>query len=297
MKLKENESLRPDVVIIGSGLVGCMTAKHIRSKGLTTMIIDMKHPMAASKCCFGNFKEGWINESIKPEFGDGLALLNKYTGGIKEITLFNVKKEREDDFFIADFEKILDETVCIGEVVSIKNNIVSYITAGANMRAIAKKAVIVCAGAFTQEILENSGYDNAPKLDKLYGATIHVNMNIEENRITEWSPYKQSVLLKRGKGFVFGDGFTVKNPTVKDPRVKKGSERLQVHMNELVGITVPNDKIQEVREGYRPYLKKGTKNFVNQHDDRLFSATGGAKNTMILCGHMAKQVWEKIKNS
>ena len=284
-----------DVIIIGGGLVGCMTAKYLRSKGLTIKIIDSGHPLAASKCCFGNFKEGWINESIRHEFEDGLSLLNKYSGGLKEITLFNVKKEKEEEFWIADYRKILDETICVGEVVGIKNKTIEYISAGENFKETAKEAIIVCVGAFTQELLEQCGYKNAPKMDRLYGATIHVDMKIEENRITEWCPYKQSVLLKRDNGFVFGDGFTVKNPKPKDDRIKDGSERLQKHMNELVGITVPNDKIKEVREGYRPYLQKGTKNFVNKHDKNLFSATGGAKNTLILCGHMAKQVWKQIQ--
>jgi hypothetical protein len=93
---------------------------------------------------------------------------------------------------------------------------------------------------------------------------------------------------------LFGDGSTVKNPKKMDPRVGMASERLLTHLNDITGTNIDNDKIVAVNEGYRPYLPKGESRFVRKHDEKLYSATGGAKSTTILCGHMAKQVMKKI---
>ncbi len=141
------------------------------------------------------------------------------------------------------------------------------------------------------------GYDeNLPVVDKQWGITYMVDMKVDHSRISQWAPYRQNVLLKLGKKkFIFGDGVTVKNPKEGDVRIEPAEKRAKMHLNETTFMTVPKKKIT-VLKGYRPYLGKGgSGKFVNQHDEALFSATGGAKNSTILCGHIAKQLWRKLK--
>jgi glycine/D-amino acid oxidase-like deaminating enzyme len=290
------EIVKTQVVIIGAGLVGSLTAKVLREAGYDSLILDMEHPYAASKCSFGIWKDGWVNDAIRKEYEAGMSTLEKYAGEREVLELFNMKKEKIDEFYYINPAKVLNEEFLPAEVLSVENNKVKFVMEGQKYMAKATVAVVVCAGAFTQELLENSGYKNAPQMDKLWGATMDVDMEIEESRIMEWAPYKQCILYKtNGKKFVFGDGATVKNPQENDPRVKKASARLQEHLDMVTQIKVPNEKIRSVKQGYRPYLKKGTPKFINKHDKRLFSATGGAKNTTILCGFMAQEVLKQIK--
>ena len=123
-----------------------------------------------------------------------------------------------------------------------------------------------------------------------------VDAEVEENRIREWAPYRQCVLIRHLEGFSFGDGCAVKNPKSRhDERVGKASTRILKNLHDTLGTSVDPDKITEVREGYRPYLRKGSPSFVVKHNDWLFSATGGAKNSTILCGHIALSLYSLLQ--
>lgn len=286
----------PDVIIVGSGLFGSMTAKYLRKKGLEVMIIDNVNPMAASKCSFGVWKEGWINKTIKEEVEISMPILKKYYE-IVEKPFFNMDKNVEEMMSYLDCLQILYERQVFNyNVADVKNNkvlITGNNTDGGGWLE-ANKAVIVCAGVWTPELLK-SYKKSLPKIDRLWGATLEFNQKIDISRFGQWAPYKQNVLLKMSeKKFVFGDGATVKNPKENDERVSFASNRLLTHAHDVIGSLNP-DNIKRVNEGYRPYLTKGSKGFVMKHDKNLFSATGGAKNSTILCGFIAKQIFRNIK--
>lgn len=282
--------MKADVIIIGAGLFGSMTAKYMRKHGYTTLIIDNQNPMAASKCSFGVWKEGWVNKVIKKEVEEGLELLEEFAGGISMKDFFNMDKEVVEKMFYVDCSNILNEKSIDEKVTNIKNN---KVTTDKNTHT-ATKAVIVCAGVWTPELLK--GYSNVPKIDVYWGATLDYSQKIDTSRYTTWAPYKQSVLLKvNDKKFVFGDGATVKNPSTSDPRVETASTRLVQHASDVIGSS-DTSLITAVNEGYRPYLAKGFGSMVNKHDKNLFSATGGAKNSTILCGWIAKQLLQMVKD-
>lgn len=279
--------MKSDIIIIGAGLFGSMTAKYMKKKGLNVILIDCEQEMAASKCSFGVWKEGWINKTIKTEVAEGLPLLEEFAG-IKKEEFFNMDKEILEPMFYVDCRKILNEKYLKETVVSIKNNIVKT-NKGEHTST---KAVIVCAGVWTPELLK--GYKNVPKVDIAWGATMDYSQNIDSSRYKTWAPYRQSILLKVDeKKFVFGDGATVKNPKTEDPRIEAASTRLVLHAADVIGSS-DISKITSVKEGYRPYLAKGFGSMVNQHDSKLFSATGGAKNSTILCGWVAKSLYSLV---
>lgn len=286
--------MKSDVIIIGSGLIGSMAAKYLRKQGLVVLIIDSKEPMAASKCSFGIWKDGWIGDKIKEQALNGMDLLEEVCNGIYEEKFIDMKKGVELIMSRVDCKLIIEQPDIPAKVLMIKNKDVLVEIDGEEFTLTADKAVIIAAGAYTDMILKASEY-KIRHIDRYWGATLNVNMNIEESRIKEWAPYKQSVLLKTNyTGFVFGDGASVKNPKMDDKRIEFVSDRLIVHMNEVAGANIPNDRITAVNEGWRPYLSKDEIEHVKQHDKNLFSATGGAKNTTILCGHIAKQIHSKL---
>jgi len=290
---------KPDVIIIGAGLFGSMTAKYLKKKGMSVSIIDDVHPMAASKCSMGVWKSGWINKVIQEEAEQGMPLLDEVCGGIQELEFMNMDKWEVETFEHVDCSLIINEKFIKGKVFGITDNGVNFTDLYGEKRTMwANKAVVVCAGSWTGHILKESGYkDNLPAVDRYWGANFVVDMSVDVSRVQTWAPYKQNVLLKLSDSqFIFGDGATVKNPKDDDDRVDKVSRRLEQHLNEIAGITVPKQKIVEIRQGYRPYLNKnGSGRFVNRHDDRLLSATGGAKNSTILCGHIALELYKSIK--
>lgn len=286
--------MKSDVIIIGAGLVGSMTARYLNKKGYSTTIIDREDVYAASKCSFGVFKDGWVNENIRDFVDEGVSFLEKVCGKVEEIPFFDMKREIESPMKYVDCNKILMTEYIKGDVDKVKDN---KVWLGDGTKFVAKKAVVIAAGAFTDKLLVRSNYGSIRNIDSYWGATLDVNLKIDENRIMEWAPYKQCVLVRNGKGFVFGDGASVKNPKSADPRIEKVSIRLIQHLNDTVGSNVNNDNITSLKEGLRPYLPKGQYEYAVKHDDRLISVTGGAKNTTILCAHMAKQVYKLIKQS
>lgn len=286
-----------DVIIIGNGLIGSMAAKHFRNNGYEVGIIDSTKPMAASKCSFGVWKDGWVSDKIKQKVEDGKDLLEAVCDGIDEVEFFDTKKEVIVKMSRVDCSKIIEAADIPGDVIAVKDKTVIFMLDGEKFELTAKKAVIIAAGGYTDYILASSKYP-VIGIDQYWGATLNVKIPIDQSRIFEWAPYKQSVLLQTNFGFVFGDGASVKNPKPSDKRIEKVSDRLLVHMNDIVGTTVNNDKIIAVNEGWRPYLPASKTEHVNKHDKNLFSATGGAKNTTILCGAIAKELFTLvIKNS
>lgn len=293
---------KSDVVIIGAGLFGSMTARYFRMRGLSAYVIDSKDIMAASKCSFGVWKDTWVNAVIHGEAQNGTELLQKIAG-IEEIDVYNLNKSCVDKFKRADCSKILldfdrDDDVEMGVVERIEARTVFYRTSKGEKSITARKAVIVAAGSWTPNVLalaRDVDPETVPRLDNLYGAVLNISSrHLDGHKIKDWAPYRQSVLLQdTATNYVFGDGATVKNPKMDDERVLRLQKRCIDHLKDITG-----DKkftVQDIKEGFRPYLQKGSPSFINQHSEYLWSATGGAKNSTILCGHIALQLHYEIQ--
>lgn len=315
--------MKTDVLIIGSGLIGSMTAKYLRDvRHMEVVMVDQKHPMGGSKCSFGVWKEGWVNKVIQDEYKDGLDLLDTFTGGVKEEeflikpkpynmrSMGSAKYEvdptiKKETFKRVDCSLILNEEFIEGTVLNIDKNRVTILKAGKEKEKVlvVAKHIVIAAGVWTTDILiENGLMNNLPYLDQIWGSVFKLKASsgqpLPQSQVREWSPYKQSVFVNMGNGrAMFGDGATLKNVKADDVRISPVSDRILMHMRELIGDKYVGN-VTEILEGYRPYLNKKktmTGKFVNQHSEWVISATGGAKNSTILCGHMAKEVWKLIK--
>lgn len=295
--------MKVDVIIIGSGLFGSMTSKYLQSKGIDTLVIDSNKVYAASKCSFGVWKDGWIGEHIKTQVKESLPVLQQFVD-INEIDYYNADKDVVDKMFKIDCSLILNEQqkdhYLDMEVDKIGPDYV-ILTNGVTIKA--NKAVIVAAGAYTDDLLFKSGYPMI-NIDKQWGAILEAKSILTKDTIySTWAPYKQSILLKTSdKSFLFGDGATVKNPVANDKRLDFVESRLIEHAVSAYNIGTGGDStdlvfnsITEIKRGYRPYLPKGRHDFVQKHDTKLYTATGGAKSSTILSGYIAKTIFNLIK--
>lgn len=309
--------MKTDVLIIGAGLIGSMTAKLLRSKGMGVVIVDEQNPMSASKCSFGIWKDSWVNKIIKKEYMEGIPLLEKFAGGIEEIDfivrpkpyktrsmidkyVIDKTKVSKEKFKRVDCSLILNEEFIEASVLTIDKNRTTIVKKDGTKELIIAKQIVIAAGVWTTDILIQNGLmDNLPYLDFQWGSIFKLK-GLElpsDNQMAEWAPYKQSVYLKTAKNkALFGDGITIKNPKKNDERIKVNSDRILLHMQELLGTKKHNGNIVDILEGYRPYLRKNSSSFefVNRHSEFVLSATGGAKNSTILCGHMAKSILREI---
>lgn len=281
-------NMKKDIIIIGCGLFGSVTAKYLRDKGMNVLTIDNESPLAASKCSFGLWRDGWI-EKIKSKASVGISVLKKYAK-VEKKELFDPFKEKIVDFHYIDCDQLLEEPDMKATVHNVHNNTV-YLTDNTKIKA---DIIIIAAGYYTNEILFKSDLETR-KLDGLWGATMDVDLDIDSDRLWEWAPYKQAMILKKEGYFMFGDGSTVKNPAkMTDARIKSTSERLQQHLNTLCGANIDNQNIIRVREGMRPKLSNPDEDYIKKHTDSIYSVTGGGKNSTVLSGYVAQELYKLI---
>lgn len=277
-----------DIIIVGAGLFGSMITTFFQKKGLSTLTISNGNDMSGSKCSAGIFRESFINKSILEKAKIGISILEK-TVSIDEVS-FGAKEK----FNIVLPDKILlpQSQILSDTVLSVKNDAVILLNNSAENHLLvrAKKAVILACGAFTDNLLINSGYSSIG-IDSYWG-NCFLSKQKATNIYKVWMPYKQICgFQKDSSTYYFSNAQTVKNPSTNDGRIQKGEDRL---LNQYIESGLNVDSITHMLQGFRPYLKNKGIDFVNQHDTRLFSATGGAKNSTILCGYVAKTIFEKI---
>lgn len=296
-------TFKVDAVVIGAGLFGSMTAKYLKSKGIETLIIDRNDPMAASKCSSGIWKPGWAGK-IQREVELSLPIISKFTA-IDNLPIFDADKNQQTTIDFIDCNNILNEEYFAGEVIGgsiatksnsdegvLKSIIVDVEGQTVEIEA---KYFIICTGAFVNETLKNIGFAKSFDLDSYWGAVLHSDDNIKQNFISQWAPYKQMYglsLMRGGENLTyFTTGTAVKNPPKGgDNRTLAGGER-------LVNYASANKikSVLEIPEGFRPFFAQKDTPFVNKHAKNVWSATGGAKNSTLLCGFIAKTIFDSIK--
>ena len=287
-----------DVLIIGPGLFGSMIAKVLRNNlpSLKVILIDRKDEYSASKCSFGLFKQGWYDK-IKTEAEISIPILKEHTK-LRQVEVFDMDKLETEMFYHVDPNSILNEDVIYGDVIRIDTDSIQYLDENKDKKLIlARRMIIVAAGVKTYDLLKLNGF-LAGNLDGYWGAVMTYKKNIDISRIQTWAPFKHSIALKLDESnFKFGDGSTVKNIKKQDPRIEKVSDRMIRNAQKLLGIS-DLTQIISVQEGIRPYLitPKGSKpRYIEQHSKKIWSATGGAKNSTLLSGYIAYEFYKKLR--
>lgn len=293
-----------DVIIIGSGMIGSMSARLLANKGISVLIIDSNEKMSGSKCSFGIFKEGWIDEKLKTPSNETFRVIENFTS-IDEVEYYNYDKNCYETFKRINPEFILSK---IPDVEYLKAKVYTWDKNGEEFEVLTIqsptrykcKILIVAAGVWTDDIINKNGsygQNNimGSPIIKQWGAVIRYQQSIDVSRYKTWAPYKQSILFKRSDNeFLFGDGSMIKNP-IESVRTKQNEviNRMKKHCNDLTKVDVPDT---EVMEGYRPFFSSELRNWIEEPVQNLFAATGGRKSTTILCGYIANTILNKITN-
>lgn len=311
MGKNKKKSNKPDIVIVGAGIIGCALAKYARDeKGYSVVLIDNKQPLSASKCIMYIVKRSWVNKSIEKEYLDGLELLEKYAGS-EDIEVMNKGKKDKpmEDFTSYNANNILNEEFIFGTVNGVSNKKVHYTDSKGKVDVLkAKKAVVIAAGAWTNEILKMSDYnDNLPKIENGVGECYEISEKFKMKDKTKawylwWIPFKSAVFCQdpNGKTKWFGDGFVAKVPNLQNvlenERVLKARKKLQENFEKYIGKKQMKHVINKC-VGIRPYIHKSANHgFVIKQDKNLYSAVGTAKNGLILCFSIAKELIKNIEN-
>lgn len=293
------EKFETEVLIIGAGLFGSMTQKYLRSKGIGSLIVDNRDPLGASKCSSGIWRPGWAGK-IAPQVEQSIPTISRFTA-IDTKPIFDKDKEVETQIDFIDCNNILDEDFLEGEAVECifansKRTKVSQVIVevdGVKVE-ISCDHLVICAGAMTNAVLEKLGLPVLYGLDANWGAVLHCREILKQNFIQNWAPYKQlyGLNLIRGgeKVSYFTMGMSAKNPP-------KGGDNRTLNIGEKMtaaarGFNMKN--IIEIPEGNRPFFVEKDVDFVNKHSANVYSATGGAKNSTLLCGYVAKRLFQEI---
>lgn len=283
------------VIIVGSGLFGSATTRLLRLNNIQVVLIDSEKRLAASKCSAGVFRDSWINDKIKEKSSISLSVL-KEMGIIPEVLDFEEKGKTTQLFRIGPEEIILQPDIS-EEVTSIQVENDKRVVYTKKKTRIEADIVIVCAGSFVNEIMQNSELPIREDLYSMWGQVWILSGSKDyKNSITIWAPYRQKVLFSfrnSGKYKIYlGDGSTVKNPKGEnDPRLAVVEKRLLSHVKSEGFKT---HEIEAILEGNRPYISGDE--FIKEHIENVYSATGGAKNSTIICGYIAKMFLEIIQN-
>lgn len=293
------EKFKTSVVIIGAGLFGSMISKYLKSRGIDCLIVDRNDIMNASKCSSGIFRPGWAGK-IQPEVSVSLPIIEKFVS-IVPLPIFDGDKEIQTTIDFIDCNLILNEEFLAGDVVRCTKDKTAIRSVIVDVEGVEVEIecdhLVVAAGSYTNTLLAKLGIPTVFQLDSYWGAVVHTSDLPKRNYIQTWAPYKQmyGLTLERGGKNVgyFTMGTAVKNPPVGgDNRTLAGGGKLvqyaaaACHMKQII----------EIPEGLRPFFaeKGGEVDFVNNHGLNVISATGGAKNSTLLCGYAAKRVFEEI---
>lgn len=289
------------VGIIGNGLFGSIIARKLRKEGIDVAVFasNSENLPRASECSAGLWKDTWINKAIRQQVVDSYDLLSELIdGSIEEKVMHNKNTQKEETFFHVPPSSILVEANRIGKILKIED-------CGESMKLwfhdpkvpstglYSCDYVVVAAGAFTDDLLSISGLPTLG-VDRYWGKCFFSSEVPTISKLRVWAPYKQSMWFPVNNELSYiSDGATVKNPKQDDARITKVTDRL---IENLIAIGADPSRVVGTKEGFRPFLSKGI-DFVTKVHSRVIVATGGRKNSTVLCGYVAKKAFELLKES
>lgn len=309
------EMKKTDIVVIGRGLFGGMINRYFRHRGISVLIIDSTEALAGSKCSAGIWNDGWVRK-IRKEAQTTVRIMEELEIAIRQIDFWDLDEndEKKTTFYqVSPFQIIVEDDYIQDKVIGVENDKV-FLLGGETIQA--RKAVIIAAGVWTDEILKTSGYRELG-IDGVWGeAFYYAGQKIEKPKMWTWAPYRQAYAFnyKEGRscddcsfasvcnhntekgamgGVYFANSSTVKNPKEEgDVRIEKNETRLFQH-SKAAGLNPKH--ITSMMVGYRPFLRYSGP-MVNKHDSKLYSATGGKKQSTILSGYVAHELYQMIYN-
>jgi glycine/D-amino acid oxidase-like deaminating enzyme len=274
-----------DLIVIGGGFWGSMTALHAQKKGLSVLLLDDLNPQGASRNAAGIISLGWYQwrqtrdkkDVVGNIFGDlftfadaayGVGLLRDYgllrQTGEEMFTLAGNRRFRQDLWLLSSPQELF-------ELAERKQRQVERLvredgrwrvqTAEVNYFA---QRVVIAAGAFTDDLLVASGLSPiGVKGLRGRGLLIQPHKVFDVPHTVQVAPYSH-LTLRPWKGGLARVGDTVE----KKPA---GDERLEP-LKDFAAKLAPQYEITKVFDGLRPVTEKA---FIQLVAPDLVVATGG----------------------
>lgn len=270
----------PDIIIVGAGIFGATIARALVAASHLVHVYDDSRPMSGSAPSGCLMKPSWFAGLGKDVHEPALAMLDELYGlkdlyfrvhpGLKRERVHWVPRERI--LSRHGFKLFAEQIVTVSEYGVEANTVFRP----------AKKAVIVAAGVWCTELLENTGV-----LPKQGVSFRWDNSQLGHNLIKPWAPYKQVVAFNETPSTVWGgDGTAILEKNWWEARLGQCEARVRM----ATGFGSPSHHVV----GLRPYVKGVKPCLLEQRAPKLWLATGGAKNGTVAAGWCAHRLREEL---
>lgn len=275
-----------NIIVVGSGLFGCIAAAWARKHGHNVTVISEKRPFEASPASGCVLATSWLSSLDKDDVDDALKVLYElypiHDIAFKANKLLPFKAKRVNP---AD---ILHDPDFDGKVLSVGDGVVKFQAPDGTINTM-RGTVLVCAGIWCKELVKDM-----PDVKGLYGASLRLYGQKAEPTISVYAPYKQAVMFNvEPKTVWFGDGSALIEKTwmtERKARIFNTQERFAGMLD------VPNTLHKmKVTEGARPYVEGHKSGYLKQISPKLWVSTGGAKNGTVLAALQALRFVEGLK--
>lgn len=283
---------RHDAIIVGGGLFGSIIGAELRRLGLETLNIDDKNPEAGSRPAACLMKPSWFSSLGKEIYDPALETLDRLYG-VQDLTMNLRPKLAEATVHWVPPSKILTGAGTLhGTVEAINPGSRGYLVRKSDGVILYAKSVIVAAGVWSARLAPvEGGLKGQAGVAFLWPSSTLPAIQ-GGGFIQPWAPYRQLVAFDRGDGTWVGDGTSIIRQNWTPERQGTSYERCA----RAVGRQGEGD-LQTGRAralfGIRPYVKRKPC-YLEQVDNGLWVATGGAKNGTLAAGHCARVIGEAL---
>lgn len=285
-----------DVLIVGGGLFGRVAQKALLWAGRDAHCIDDARPDAGSGPAACLMKPSWLTKMDRADREHAFEVLERLYG--VQWLKFSLGPLKVGDVAWVPPAKILNDPTgngrtLYGRVFEIAQrefhgkHLVSFRSSGGQVGRVACSNLIVAAGVWCSELFPEivqkaqGGWAHTWKMDALDAGL--------GNFIQPWAPYRQITGFHRGPTeYWIGDAQALKPESCSDEQRARSLGRC------ADAAELPPEAAR-THFGYRPYASGlgGKPALVHRVGDRVWVATGGAKNGTIGAAWAAREMVEK----
>lgn len=266
-----------DVIVVGAGLFGSVTAMALRREGRKVLVIDDKRPDSGSVPAACLMRPSWLSKLGKDVYNPALALLDRQYG-LQDIK-FQTLVGPVNVHWIPP-QQILRSPDRIAKVLRVTAGSRPWVVVKDGESIFAKK-VVVAAGIWSSLLAQIDG--------KFFGqagmACLWPGEEIKKPFIQVWAPYKQVTAFNRGDGLWAGDSNAIR----WDNWTEKYATQTVHRCREAVNLGATPTRLF----GVRPYSSESPC-YLKEAGPNVWVATGGAKNGTVAAAWCAHQLVKRL---
>lgn len=266
--------MKLDMVVVGAGLFGQITAAHARSQGATVAVVSDRREGAGSLAAGCVMRPSWMSKMSRDQIDAAFTLLS----GLYELKRieFAIHPTRKTvECYRVEPNEILRPRCIEDTCRSVTDAGVVTLESG---RVLEARSVVVAAGIWTTELCPW-----VPALSGRWGWA-HRGAAVKRSIIKVWAPFRQIVAFNMDDGESWiGDGSAYVHASVNDKNEAKARER-------CAAVT----RLRSTVLGARPYCDTGGEPCHVSRRGLTWAVTGGAKNGTASAAWAAQKVVEDI---